>query len=83
MRNPYAPLLALLLCLIPGAGFAQSDGDPFAAAQAAWDRRDYPVFLGHMGRLVSHVGRQPALLLDLARGHALAGDTAAALTVLH
>ncbi len=82
MRNPYARLLALLFCLVQGAGFAQSEGDPFAAAQAAWDRRDYPVFLQHIGRVVHSVGRQPSLLLYMARAHALAGDTAASLTVL-
>ena len=82
MRNPYARLLAVLFCLIQGAGFAQSEGDPFAAAQAAWDRRDYPVFLQHMEGAVQSIGRQPSLLLYMARGHALAGDTAAALTVL-
>jgi sugar lactone lactonase YvrE len=82
MSNPYFRLLAVLFLLVPRAGFAQSEGDPFAAAQAAWDRRDYPVFLQHMGRLVDHVGKQPALLLDMARAHALSGDTTAALTVL-
>jgi hypothetical protein len=83
MRNRYALLLAFLCCLVQGAGFAQSEGDPFAAAQAAWDRRDYPGYLQNMGRVVDQVGKQPALLLGMARAHALSGDTAAALTVLH
>ena len=82
MTNPYARLLFVLFCLIQLPGHAQSEGDPFAAAQAAWDRHDYPVFLQYMHRVVNSVGRQPSLLLHIARAQALSGDTAASLTVL-
>jgi hypothetical protein len=82
MTHRYHRLLTWLLLFAARAGFAQSEGDPFGAAQAAWDRRDYPVFLQNMGRVVDQVGKQPALLLQMARAHALIGDTAAALTVL-
>lgn len=74
--------LTCLLLFVAPAGVAQSEGDPFGAAQAAWERRDYPVFLQNMGRVVEGVGKQPALLLQMARAHALAGDTTAALAVL-
>ncbi len=82
MRNPSRYVPAVLFLLLGWPGFAQSEGDPFAAAQAAWDRRNYPAYLQNMGRVVDYVGRQPALLLGMARAHALSGDTVAALTVL-
>jgi hypothetical protein len=82
MRPLYHYLLTTLFFLTGLTGFAQSEADPFAAAQVAWDRRDYPVFLDHMQRLVDQVGRQPSLLLLMAKAHALAGDSTASLHVL-
>ncbi len=82
MRYSNRHILIAFFLLTWLSGNAQSGADPFAAAQAAWDRRDYPVFLGHMQGLVEQVGRHPSLLLLMAKAHALSGDSTSALTVL-